>query len=30
MDRVLNHSGNRSQKDAVSVSGFTGFVETEG
>lgn len=30
VDRVLNHSGKLSQKDVVSLSGFTGFVVTEG
>ena len=27
---ALNHSGKRFQNNAVSVSGFTGFVKTEG
>ena len=26
MDGALNNSGERFQKDAVSVSGFTGFI----
>ena len=26
VDGILNNSGERFQKDAVSVSGFTGFV----
>lgn len=30
MDGPLNHYGERLQKDAVLVSGFTGFMWTEG
>ena len=30
VDRVLNHSGARFQKDAFSVGGFTGFKEGRG
>ena len=30
MDGALKHSGERFPKDAVSVSGFTGFVWAEG
>ena len=30
MDEALNRSGERFQNNAASVSGFTGFVRTEG
>ena len=30
VDGALNHSGERFQNDAVSVSGFTGFIRAEG
>ena len=30
VDGALNNSGERFQKDAVSVSGFTGFIRAEG